>query len=157
MHYYDSILKICKTLTKLNKTLVIKLHPFQDEIDITDLVKTLDKKISVIKKGNIIDLLRLCEFVIVIDISTTIIEAQILEKPVISFSVKNYNHLGNPTIFCSNAIIQTNLTDFDTTMQNFLHDSNWQKLVATSNKFLSNYLSNQGTASQKLLEFLEEL
>jgi UDP-N-acetylglucosamine 2-epimerase len=154
MHYYDSILKICKTLTKLNKTLVIKLHP-ADEIDVTDIAKTVDQKIRVVKKGNIIDFLKLCEYVIVTDISTVMIEALILGKPVISISTKNRNYLGNAKIFTSNAVIQTNLDDFEVTLNNFLHSADMQKKLAnTANDFLTDYLSNQGHASQKLVEFL---
>ncbi|MEM3064596.1 MAG: hypothetical protein QW177_04405 [Candidatus Nitrosotenuis sp.] len=157
LHYIDCISKICKILMKNNKNLTVKLHPFAEEIDITDVVKSINHKISVVKKDNIINFLKLCEFVIVIDISTVIIEAQILKKPVISFSVKNYN-LGNPEIFTSNAVIQTNLNDFETTLNNFLHTVDRQKkLVDSANKFLDNYLSNQGNASQKLIEFLEEI
>lgn len=156
IRYLDCVSKICRILMKINKNLVVKLHPFTEEIDITNIVKSINQKISVVKKGNIIDFLKLCEFVITIDISTAIIEAQILKKPVISLSIKNYN-FGTAEVFTSNAVIQTNLNDFETTLNNFLHDVEMQKKLAdAANKFLVNYLSNQGNASQKLIEFLEE-
>jgi hypothetical protein len=156
INYYDCILKICKAVTALNKTLIVKLHPFAYEIDVTDIAKTVDQKIRVVKKGNIIDFLKLCEYVIVTDISTVMIEALILGKPVISVSTKNCNYLGNAKIFTSNAVIQTNLDDFEVTLNNFLHSADMQKKLANAaNDFLTDYLSNQGHASQKLVEFLE--
>jgi hypothetical protein len=156
-NYINCIIKTCKILTSLNKNVVVKLHPFQEEFDVSDIVKSVDPKISVIKKGDIINLIQLCEFVIIIDISTVILEAQIIKKPVISISIKNYN-MGESEVFTSNSVIKTDLKNFETTLNKFLNDPTMQKTqISNANKFLANYLSNQGTASQKLVEFLEQI
>lgn len=156
-HYINCITKICKILTSLNKNLVVKLHPFSEELDVTNIIKTINPKVPLIKKGNIFKLLKLSEFIIVIDISTVIIEAQILEKPVISFSVKNYNRC-NSEVFISNSVIKTDLNNFETTLHKFLTDPNMKKIqINKANEFLADYLSNQGNASQKLIEFLEQV
>ncbi len=47
--YEKTIKKICEVVTKLNKKLIIKLHPDPSEFDITNLVKNINPSIKVIK------------------------------------------------------------------------------------------------------------
>ena len=155
--YFASIKKICEITLKLNKKLVIKLHPAQEEIDITDFVKNIDPKIKVIKKGDIMDLIPFCEIFISTELSTTLLEAQIFEKPTISLSVRNYK-FGTPKIFDSKSCLVANLDNIESIMTNLLADKTLQKnQIDISNCFVSYYLSNQNTASEKLIEFLESV
>jgi len=155
--YENTVKKLCEVVLKLNKNLVIKLHPFSEELDVSKLVKEINPKITVLKTGDFSSLVRSCEVFITIDISTTILEAQILRKPVISISVKNYQ-FGKPEVFSSNSCIVTDIDNFESNLKHMIEDSNFkEKIIENGNRFVDNYLSNQGTACEKLLLFLENL
>jgi len=156
-NYERAIETICKTILKLNKKLVIKLHPFQEELDITPIVKKFGDKIITRKVGDILPLIESCEVFLTIDYSTTILEAQILEKPVISILVKDRLTTQTPPVFSSNSCLTTTIEDFEHTIKKILNDSNLKiKLIENGKKFVNNYLLNQGTAVNKTLQFLEE-
>lgn len=151
--YELAIRKVCQIASKMNKKLVIKLHPFQDEIDITDLVKEIDPKITIIKTGDIIPLIKRCEILIVTDVSSVILEAQIFEKPVISIHIKDYG--GNPKVYTSNSCIRTDPNNFEKVLNNTLNNIEFRKnIIANGNKFVENSLSNRGTATETLFSFL---
>ena len=153
--YLEAIRTICKTVLKTDKELVIKLHPDPSELDITPFVKKINPKIQVIKTGSISDLIRSCDTLVTIDISTVTLEAQIFEKPVISVSVKNYN-IGddNCSFFKSKSCIRTELQNFDMNFNRLLQDQEFKReTINRGKKYVDNYLSNQGNASQKLIEF----
>ena len=153
----NSIKKICEIVTKLHKNLVIKLHPSPDEFDPSELVKEINPEIKVIKTGSISTLIQSCEVLIVIDVSTVILEAQILRKPVISISVKD-NEWGNPEVYRSNSCIHTELDNFEASLKRLLEDEDFKKLaIENGKKFVDDYLSNQGSASEKLLDFLSKI
>lgn len=153
-HYLESIKKICEVVSKSGKKLIIKLHPQPDELDITDLAKKIDPRIIIIKAGDITQLIKSCEVLITTDISTTILEAQILEKPVISF--KSRTHLGTPEIIKSNSCVSATMDDFEKILTRILTDKKFKdELIERGTEFSTNYLSNMGSASQHLLDFLE--
>lgn len=158
MHDYEHAIEmICKTILKLNKKLIIKLHPFQEELDITPIVKKFGDKIITRKVGDILPLIESCEVFLTIDYSTTILEAQILEKPVISILVKDRLTTQTPPVFSSNSCLTTTIEDFEHTIKKVLNDSNLKiKLIENGKKFVNNYLLNQGTAVNKTLQFLEK-
>ena len=68
--YLESIRTICNTVLKADKELIIKLHPDPAELDITSFVQKIDPNIQVIKTGSISDLIRSCDVLVTIDIST---------------------------------------------------------------------------------------
>ena len=118
-------------------------------------MKKIDPKIRVIKAGNISDLIKACDILVTIDISTVILEAQIFEKPVISVSVKNYN-IGddNCSFFKSKSCVRTELQNFEINFNRLLQDLEFKhETITQGKKFVNNYLSNQGNASRKLIEF----
>ena len=156
-NYEENIKKICKTISKMNKKLVIKLHPSHVEVDITKVAKEINPEIIIVKSGNILPLIKYCEVVIVIDISTVIVESQILKKPVISVSTKDYG-FNDSNVFESNPNIKTNIDNFESLFYRVLTDIDFKKqLVADGSEYVNNYFSNQGMASEKLLSFLEKL
>lgn len=154
--YEEAIKKICQAVLKLNKKLVIKMHPSSEELDITELVNNIDPKIPVMKTGDFTSLVQSCELFVTIDFSTTMLEAQIFQKPVISVSVKEYG-FREPSIFRYNSCVLTNTDNFENSVAELLSNSNHRKqIIENGNRFVNDYLSNQGNATRKLLEFLEE-
>lgn len=153
-NYELAIRKVCQIASKMNKKLIIKLHPFQDELDITDLVKEIDPKITIVKTGDIIPLIKSCEILIVTDISSVILEAQIFEKPVISISIKDYG-FGDPEVYISNSCIRTDPDNFEKVLNHTLNNIKSRKNIVTKgNKFVEDSLSNRGTATEALFSFL---
>jgi hypothetical protein len=156
-NYENAIESICKIVSKLNKKLIIKLHPFQDELDITNLVKAINPNIEVLKSGSSLSLIQSCELLLSIDVSTTILEAQMLNKPTISISVKNYD-FGKPSIFSSKSCLQIPVTELENTLKQILTDNEYKKqLIENGSKFVKDYLANQGHASQEILSHLEQI
>ena len=156
-NYEFAIKNVCKIALKMNKKLIIKLHPFQDEMDISKFVKEIDPTIIIIKTGDIIPLIKNCEVLIVTDISSTILEAQIFEKPVISISIKDYS-FGDPEVYTSNSCIRTNPNDFEKILNQTLNNLEFKNdAILKGNKFVEDSLSNPGIASNSLLSFLKNM
>ena len=142
-------------MLKQNKKLVIKLHPFQDELDITKLVEEIDPKITIIKSGDILPLIESCELLITIDLSTAILEAQILKKPVISVHVKDYP-FGEAVVFSSGSCLQTNMDNLESMLNNIFNKSEFRNnMIQKGNLFVNSYLSHHGDSSKSILSFLE--
>ncbi len=154
--YLESIKNVCEISSKLGKNLVIKLHPQPDDFDVIDFVKKIDSRIIVIKSGDITPLIKSCDIFIVTDISTTILEAQILEKPVIVFNTRD--NWGTYEFSKSNSCISATIDDFESLFTRVLTDEKFkQEVIERGTKFSKKYLSNIGSASENLLSFLENV
>ena len=104
--------------------------------------------LRIIKTGNISDLIKACDILVTIDISTVILEAQIFEKPVISVSVKNYD-VGddNCSFFKSKSCIRIEPKNFEINLNRLLKDLEFKhEMINKGKKFVNDYLSNQGNA-----------
>jgi hypothetical protein len=153
--YEKTILSICQSLENIGKEIIIKVHPFEEENYVTELVKKLNPEIRVIKKGNIIELIKSCEVFIAIDMSTTILEAQLLKKPVISINTGKIPYNDESSIFKSNSCDRVKIEEFEKTITKILHDEDYKsELIKRGTDFLNEYVSNQGKASEKLLSHL---
>ena len=156
--FENTILSACKTLEKMGKDVIIKIHPFEEEEYVTQMVKTLDSKIKVIKKGDIIPLIKSCEIFITLDMSTTILEAQLLKKPVISINTGIIPFNDESTIFKLDSCDRVKIVDFEETVCKILQDRDYNlNVIRRGTNFLNKYVSNQGKASSALLSFLEKL
>ena len=150
---YEQVIKrVCQVTSKLNKPLIIKLHPSK-YLSEDKIAKSIDPKIKIIKTGSIIPLIQSCQVMLVINLSSTILEAQILKKPVISIST--YTHNGNPEIFTSNSCISTTIDKFEESFLRILNDSLFkQSRIDVGQRYVDEHLSNPGIASESLLTFL---
>jgi len=157
INYENAIKEICNITTKLNKKLVIKLHPFSDEMDISKIVKKINPEILVLKNAEIFQLISASRILITVDLSTTILESQILRKPVFTVGVKNYD-FGTHEIFTHDSQLMTKIENFETKLLAFLND---QKLQEKKNQDQINYsnfyFSNLGSASKNILNFLVKI
>lgn len=150
--YGNTIEEICKVIYKNNKKLVIKTHPQKSQYE-KEIAKKINQTISVFHSGDVYPLIESSDLVIVTDVTTVILEAMIMQKPVISIRLKE--HYGKPEIF--NYCKQISLDSLDSFIKSFYSSSKIKNdLIANGNKFLKIYLQNQGHASQELLKFLQE-
>lgn len=154
--YRHAIEIICKIVTRLNKKLVIKLRPFVD-IDIESLIQKISKKIVVIKSGNIFPLIENCSLLITFDLSTTILEAQVLKKPVISISLKDYG-FGESEIFKTKSCVTVPIQDLEQTLNKILTNNSFRNtIVKNGDNFVNEYLVNKGTSCKAILDYLKSL
>ena len=155
--YESEIKEICKIVMKLGKKLIIKIHPSSTEHDLTTLVKKISPNIQVVTTGDILPLIKSCDLMIVTGLSTSILEAHLLKKPVISIPIINFN-LGTPKIFTSNSCIVSPINELENNLIKILNDSKFRnELLKRANDFIQNYIVNLNNASKKLNEFLLKL
>ena len=151
-----TIKKICEVVSKMNKKLIIKLHPSQNEFDPSNLTKEINSNIIVKKTGSISQLIKSCDIFIVIDASTVILDAHLLKKPVISVLVKDSDY-GIPSVLSQSCIL-TDMDNFETVLQKVLTDENLRKsMIEKGTAYAKEYLINQGSTSTKLLKFLSDI
>ena len=88
-----------------------------------------------------------------IGVSTSILEAQILHKPVISLPGINY-HWGYPSVFES--CLVSNLSDLKSNLNTILNDDiKRQELIKKGNIFAKKYVNNLGTSIPTIIKYLE--
>ena len=156
-NYEKTITKICKVVLEQNKKLIVKLHPSPKEFDITELVKKINSEIQVVTTGDIIPLIKSCSVMISMGSSTSIIEAQLLHKPVITIPTIDYK-MGIPEIFKNNSCNVCNLENFEDKLKDILNNKKRkQEVVQKGNNFVKQYLSNLDKSSEKFIELLKTL
>lgn len=155
-NYEKSITEICKIVSKLGKKLVVKLHPGPNEYNITNIVKNINPDFEVVTTGDILPLIRSCQLMMVTGLSTSILEGQILQKPVISIPILDYK-LGTPEIFNSKSCIVSNIDELENNLKKLFNSDDYRKqTLDLANDFLKNYFSNPNTASNEMLDYLSK-
>ena len=148
----QTIRSVCKILTKINKKLIIKMHPSPDEFDPTEIANAINPKIKIVKSGKISTLIKNSKFVIVIDFSSVILDSYLLNKPVISLSVKN-NEFGIPFAFKNNSCICTNVDELEKIIHLLDDQKFYNEMVENGKKSASKYLTTTNS-SKKLYNLL---
>ena len=148
----QTIRSVCKILTKTNKKLIIKIHPSPDEFDPTEIANAINPKIKIVKSGKISTLIKNSKFVIVIDFSSVILDSYLLNKPVISLSVKN-NEFGIPFAFKNNSCICTNVDELEKIIHLLDDQKFYNEMVENGKKSASKYLTTTNS-SKKLYNLL---
>ena len=155
--YLKDILKICEIVSFQKKKLVIKLHPTTDILNISKVIKEKFPDIVVIKKGDINPLIQKCSIVIVTGISTVIVEAQILQKPVISIPLIDYNW-GKPSVYTENSCLLIELQQLSTNLKKIYNDPLFRnELIDNANKFLNNCFINKDKSSELVWNYIKNL
>ena len=154
--YLQLLKQICETISKHNKKAVIKLHPSPDELETNELEKILGRDVQIIKSGSISELIKACSVMIMIDLSSVVLEAQLFSKPVLSIPLKNW--WGAPTIFSSELCQSIPIDTLDDVLKRIFSDKNFTRhLTDKGDMFVNQYLSHQGQASQNLLHLLSDI
>ncbi|MBL75330.1 MAG: hypothetical protein CL763_00135 [Chloroflexi bacterium] len=151
--YLDDILQISNIVTQLNENLIIKLHPSSSQLmNLTEFEK-INSKISVITSGEIIPLLNSAKLLISVGLSSAMIEALILNKPVIFIPGIDYGWK-NPSIISECGCLSLNISELKENLEKILLDKNFYS-KQDSQKYISNLLSFQGNASEEFYNFLK--
>jgi len=151
------IRKILETIKKYpDKKIIIKLHPGKVSFDIKPLIQEIDPTIQVYQNENIMDLLENCDSMISLNYSTAILDAMILQKPTLVLLPEKQN-FENEIAIKNDAVLSTS---DENQIESMISDLVYNKkirdeLVRNGNDFVNNYITNQGNASEKLAEILE--
>ena len=93
---------------------------------------------------------------ITFDLSTTILEAQLLSTPVISMYFRDNRNL-NLKIF-ENSCPRVSIENFKDMITKILYDDTFRyELIEKGENFSKSYLSNQNNSCLSLLNFLEKI
>ena len=154
--YLTDILQISKIVRELDEEVFIKLHPSPTQLmDLVELGKTIDPKITIASHGEITSLLPSAKLVISIGMSSAIIEALILKKPVIFIPGIDYNW-GDPSIINEKGCLISSINELKSDLEEVLNNT---KLYAeqqnSSQKYLSKLISHQGNASDEFYKYLK--
>jgi hypothetical protein len=153
--YLLYIKRICEITTKNNLNLIIKPHPSVDDLDIRKIVYQINPKIKVVTTGDILPLISSCSLMILMGLSTSILECLMLKKPVICVPAIDFN-FGIPEPIRSKFCLTASIDELEQIIPKILDDENYKReLIEKGNRYLAEYLSNLGNSSEKLLEFLK--
>ena len=152
----ETIKKIAEIVVSHNKKLIVKLHPSPDEYDPSKILRKINPEIEIIKTGNIAELIKKCILFIVIDVSSAIIDAHLLRKPVLSVPVK-VAKFGIPTLLKNDSCAFTDLSSFEKIFYQMIDDDEFRnKIIKNANKSIQKYVSFPYDGATTLLTFLEK-
>ena len=155
--YLNSILKICEIISKHKMKLVIKLHPTFDILNISENIKEKFPNVQVIEKGDIDALIRKCSSLIVTGFSTVIVQGQILQKPIISIPLIDYNW-GKPSVYTENSCLLIELEELSLNLKKIHNDPIFKKqIIENGNKFLKNCLKNKDNSSKMIWNYIKNM
>ena len=150
---YDQIIEnISKIIIGLDQSLTIKPHPSKN-FNEKQIALKINKNIRVVTGGDIESLIPNCSVLITTNITTAILQAIIMKKPVIVIRTNSY--YGTPHILKLNGCIEANLDNLETILiKLFSNQKYYDSIVESGNNFLSKYLSNSVNSSKEILNFL---
>ena len=160
----ETIKKIAEIVVSYNKKLIVKLHPSPEEYDPSKILKKINPEIEIIKTGNIAELIKKCILFIVIDVSTSIIDAHLLRKPVLSVPVwrtfpaaVNTDKPGLPTVLKNNSCAIADISSFDNIFYQMISDDKFRnQIIKNADKSIQEHISFPYDGATALLAFLEK-
>lgn len=155
LEYY--IKKICEIVSKTgNKKLIVKLHPSMPYYDIKTLIRQIDSNIQIYQNQNIFDLLLTCDSMISLNYSTVLLDAMILNKPTMLILPEEQNIKEEILIKRKATLCVSNTSEIETSLKDLLYNENVRnELIQRGNEFVDDYLTNQGSASERLASILK--
>ena len=155
IEYENTIKKICEITKKTNKKLLIKVHhglPSNEK----QIVEKIDSDIVVETTGSFYQYAKNCEVLICIDMTTGILEAMLLKKPVILVLIND--KVSHPELFQNDYLIITTLPELENILERLSIDDSYRKsVIKHGDQFLDFYLNNIGSSSKSLLTFLDQI
>mgnify|MGYP003989995801 FL=1 len=120
-------------------------------------VKKKYPEVQIVSKGDVNHLIRSCSTLIVTGLTTVIVQAQILEKPVISIPLIDYKW-GNPTVFKSGSCVETKIEELDIILKKVVDDRKFRnEIINQGKKFVNECIENRDEASKKIWMHIKNL
>ncbi len=154
--YENDLRTICQVITNYDKKLIIKMHPYVDSYIETKIAKEFESNISIVKKGNILDLIGKSELMITLSVTSAILDAQILSVPVLRLPLKEW--YGATNTHRHNPGYTVKLDQFEKIFDTLQKDIDFRNSVIDNGKqFVNDCLDNQGNATENIAKFLKQL
>jgi len=152
--YENLIKKICSVVAKHNLDLIIKRHPDMAESNFSKNFSQEFPNVKILKHAEILDLLLLSKMVISVGVTSSIFDAQALEKPVISVIV-DHDVNGSPKSV-SQSCIEIKISDFEENFSKLVNDSqSYQQTVQNANNELKENFNDIGQSAKKIFDSLK--
>jgi len=152
--YENLIKKICSVVAKHNLDLIIKRHPDMAESNFSKNFSQEFPSVKILKHAEILDLLLLSKIVISVGVTSSIFDAQALEKPVISVIV-DHDVNGSPKSV-SQSCIEIKISDFEENFSKLVNDSqSYQQTVQNANNELKENFNDIGQSAKKIFDSLK--
>jgi hypothetical protein len=150
--------KIFEVIKKYpDKKMIIKLHPGHVSFDIKPLIQKIDPSIEIYQNENILELLEKSDVMISLNYSTVVLDAMILEKPVLVLLPEDQNFENEIPLKNKTVLMTSDLNKLEILIKDlFENEKIRQELIQKGNEFVNQYIVNQGTSSEKLAEILEK-
>ena len=151
---YEKILKaVCTIASKLNKKLIIKLHPYINELNETKISKSIDPDIKIIKKGDMFSLVKSCSLFITSGITSAMIDAAYLKKPIIRIQTREW--WGQSDTLRTDSAITTHINNLENIVNQIFSDPKYhQNAIQNGVNFVDDCISHPGLASKNISQFL---
>ncbi len=144
--------KTHKAVLDQNLDLLVKPHPNKG-IGEKEMIEEWPRTKFI--SGDALPLIKSSNVVIVTDNSTLILEAMLLNKPVISIRIKK--QYDNSDLFQSGSCVRIGIEELPIYLNKILNDDSFRnKLLKNSKDFLENNLSNCENSSYTILKYLEK-
>ena len=154
LNYEQAIKEICIYCKNNNLNLIFKLHPSLED-DIQEIIEENYGDAEIVSSGSVIPLIKKCSFVITLDLSTTILESQLLSKPVICISFRDNNL--DSEIF-ENSCLRIPIENFENIATKILYDDVFRNnLIENGTNYSNSYLNHKNDSCSSLLNFLEKI
>ena len=155
IEYANTIKEICEITKKINKKLLIKVH-HGSTFNEKQIVEKIDSDIAVEYTGSFYQYAKNCEVLICMDMTTGILEAMLLKKPVILVLINDKD--SHPELLQNDYLIVITLPELENVLERLSIDDSYRKSVIKNGKqFLDFYLNNIGCSSKSLLTFLDQI
>jgi len=152
---YENILKIIfETVHNSNKKLLVKFHPNESEINKTSIEYLLNPSIKIIKQGQMASYLPNCELLLTMSITTAILDAYVLKKPVLRIAFREW--MGKPDMYRKASSIVTSIEDFESNFNKILNDKEFrQQIISNGEEFVNDCLSFPANSADQLSNTLK--
>jgi hypothetical protein len=156
--YEEFIREICLAITKFpEKKLIVKLHPFADEIiDVISVVHNVDPNIRIAKNENIVDLI-LDSDLLISTYSSVVLESMIIGKPTMVFDAlaDMFEPVHLPYAESGASLKIQEPDNVRSTLEMFFSDQSLRgKLEKNSRRFVSEHLSNPANSINVLSNYI---
>ncbi len=158
---HDQYIKEIFRVIKKNhpeKELIVKPHPQSDFINnALSLIKETDSNAKIVLDADLPELINDCDLLISFNTSSILLESLIMEKPTISCITDDWAK--DNEIFKMNAIMPIdNVENVESSISKIIENDDYKiELKSNAKKFLEDYLSNHGTASERFVEIIKNI
>ena len=107
-----------------------------------------------ISKGDINPLIRACSSLIVTGFSTVIIQGQILQKPVITIPIINYNW-GQPSVYRENSCKVVEIDDLDKILKKIDDVEYKNQIITNGNQFIDRCFKHKNKSTELIWKYIK--